>query len=113
MRITPDLSGNGMGAGFVQQAYLEETLTTSNRESESVRVVGNFNASTRGTWTGTIKLRRSLDNGANWMDLTAGGSSISYTANLDESFYEPEPQALYRWEFTTFGSGSVIVRIGK
>lgn len=114
MRITPDLSGNGMGAAWVQQAYLEEIINTSNRISESVRVVGNFNVTITGTFNGSIALQRSLDNGATWQALTGGGSEIAvFTSAANESYYEPEPQALYRFNFIVFVSGSATVRLGK
>lgn len=113
MRITPDLSGNGMGAAFVQQAYLLETLTSINLESESVRVSGNFNVTISGTFVGSVALQRSLDNGTTWQGLTGGTYAIAVFATLaNESFYEPESQALYRFVFTRV-SGSVVVRLGK
>jgi len=112
MRTFSDLSGNGMGAAFVKQAYLEATLDAV-EFTASVRVDGNFNASLQGTFVGTFKLERSLDNGVTFDPITALGEEISFTTEVNESFYEPEPQALYRWKCSAYTSGSATARIGK
>jgi hypothetical protein len=113
MRTFSDASGNGMGVGFTKQAFLEELLNTDNLTSEAARVVGNFNASIRGTFVGTLVLERSLDDGVTYQVLSAAGIEFSYTDEMTETFFEPETHALYRWRFSAFTSGSAIVRIGK
>lgn len=113
MRTFADRSGNGMGVAFNKQAYLEEVLTSTNLVSESVRVNGNFNMSLQGTFVGTFRPERSLDDGVTWSPLTALGDVLQYTTTMSESFYEPEPQALYRWSCTAYTSGTATCRIGK
>lgn len=112
MRIFSDLSGNGMGVGVVNQAFLEAEIDAA-ESTTSVRVNGNFNASLYGTFAGTFRLERSLDDGTTWEPLTVDGSVLSYTSTMSESFYEPEPQALYRWRCTAYTSGTATCRIGK
>lgn len=113
MRVFNDLSGNGMGAAFTQQAFLEEEIDNDNLISESVRVNGNFNVSIQGNLVGSISVTRSLDNGESWEVLTALSEPITFSSDVSESFYEPEPQALYRFECTAYTSGSAMCRIGK
>lgn len=112
MRTFSDASGNGMGVGFVKAAFLEEDLDAVEATS-SVRVSGNFNASLQGTFVGTFRIERSLDDGTTWEPLTAGGLAQTYTAPMSEMFYDPEPQALYRWKCTAYTSGTASCRIGK
>lgn len=112
MRTFSDASGNGMGVAFTKQAFLEETLDAAEATS-SVRVNGNFNATLTGTFVGTFQIEKSLDDGDTWQVLTALGEEITFDDEMNESFYEPEPQALYRWRCTAYTSGSAVARIGK
>lgn len=111
-RLFSDASGNGMGVSFTKQAYLEETLNAV-ETSSSVFVNGNFNASITGTFVATLKLQRSLDFGVTWQTVSAGGTELSYTDDMSETFYEPEVGALYRWNCTAYTSGTILCRIGK
>lgn len=112
MREFSDLGGNGMGVAFVQQAYLSASLIATGATT-SVFVSGNFNASLTGTFVATLQLERSFDGGTTWQPLTAGGSTITFTAVMSESFFEPEADALYRWKCTAYTSGTIVCRIGK
>lgn len=113
MREINDLSGNGMGVGLTKQALLEEELSAVSA-TDAVRVNGNFNISIQGTFEATFVVERSLDDDDSWEELTAQGVSIStYTDEMSESFYEPEPQALYRVRCSAYTSGEALVRIGK
>lgn len=112
MRTFSDSSGNGMGVAFTKQALLEEELEATG-STTSVRVNGNFNASLHGTFVADLVLARSLDDGATWQTLSAGGETMVFDSVMSESFFEPEPQALYRWTCTEYTSGTVTCRIGK
>lgn len=113
MRVIDDKSGNGMGIGLTKQALLEEALDNVGA-TDPVRVNGNFNISIQGTFDAEFIIERSLDDGNDWEQLTAQGTSIStYAAPMSESFYEPEPQALYRVRCSVHNSGEAMVRIGK
>lgn len=111
-RLFSDASGNGMGVSFVQQAYLLANLTAAG-STTSIFVNGNFNASLTGTFVATMQLERSFDGGVTFQPLTAGGTPITYTTIMSESFYEPEIDALYRWRCTAYTSGTITCRIGK
>lgn len=113
MREISDKSGNGMGIGLTKQALLEEELDAVGA-TDPVRVNGNFNISIQGTFDATFVIERSLDDGDAWEELTAQGVTIStYTDEMSESFYEPEPQALYRIRCSAYTSGAALIRIGK
>lgn len=112
MRTFSDLSGNGMGAAFTKQAFLEEEIN-DDESTSGVRVNGNFNASLSGTFVADLQLERSLDDGVTYAPLTALGDPIVYDSTMSETFYEPEPQALYRWTCTSYTSGTITCRIGK
>jgi hypothetical protein len=77
--------------------------------TKGIRLKGNFNLSVSGTWTGTVTLQRSFNNGASWFDVN------SYTANTENWDQEIESGVLYRVGFKTgdHSSGTADVRISK
>lgn len=72
-----------------------------------------FNASLWGTFVGTVRLARSFDNGATFLPLTALGTAISFTGPCTETFEEYEEGVLYRWECTSYTSGTINYRISQ
>lgn len=67
---------------------------------------GYFNISVTGTWTGTVKLQVSSDNGSTWRDVTDG----SWTANVETTCFEPAEDQLFRSHFTR-SSGTAVVSL--
>lgn len=112
MLIVKDRSGNGMGIGFVYRAMLEDEVIGTGR-TESVRVLGEFNASLQGSFVASFQLVRSFDGGITYSPLTALGTSIVFTSTCQELFEESEPGVLYAWECISYTSGTAIARISQ
>lgn len=70
---------------------------------------GDFNLSLSGTWSGTVHLQRSFDDGVTWLDVT------SYTANIQDRGFEPEVGVRYRFGVKTgnYSSGTVVGRLSR
>src|SRR4051812_43151689 len=88
---------------------------TATGTGTSVPVVrrGDFNISLQGTFTATVALQRSFD-GTTWETLTyIDGSAISWTAPMSSLFSEPEQGSLYRFNCTSYTSGTVNWRVGQ
>jgi len=67
-----------------------------------------------GTWTGTVKVMRSLDGGSTKTGLTAGGTAwAAYTANVCEPVWEESEAAATLYLDVTLTSGSVTYRLGQ
>lgn len=112
MLIVRDLSGNGMGTGFVYRALVDGELEAIGRGDAAV-VQGTFNAALTGTFVATVRLMRSFDNGATFHPLTALGQTIEFTAPCEEFFAEPEPGVLYAWQCVAYTSGTIEYRISQ
>jgi hypothetical protein len=112
MLIYRDLSGNGYGTGFVYRAKVEGELEAVGRGDSTV-VQGTFNAALQGTFSATVLLVRSFDNGTSFQPLTALGQAIEFTAPCEEIFTESEPGVLYAWEVTSYTSGTIEYRISQ
>lgn len=87
-----------------------KAITAANTYSDALDVgpLGPyFNVSVWGTFSATITLQRSFDEGVTWLDVT------SYTAPKEDVIHEPE-RALYRLGIKTgnFTSGTANVRLG-
>lgn len=68
-----------------------------------------------GTWSGTVRVQKTVDNGINWTTVTAGGGAQIgvFTQNCDESVLKvTDPKARYRLQFT-MTSGTVVYRLGQ
>ena len=74
---------------------------------------GFFNASLQGTFTATVKLKRSFDGGTNYETVSkdSSGAEASFTAPVSLSIYEQEKGVLYAWECTAYTDGTVNYRI--
>ena len=86
------------------------SITADNTFTSTIRVTGvdaarAFTVSLSGTWTGTVTLQRSFDEGASWIDVT------TYTANTGTTYDDglDNQDVLYRIGVKTgdFGSGQV------
>ncbi len=92
----------------MSKALIEESLTADGFTS-SVALINEFNVSVSGTWTGTLTLQRSFDNGATWFDVK------QYLVNEEQKGLETELSVLYRAGFkpTDFTSGKADIRISR
>jgi hypothetical protein len=67
-----------------------------------------------GTWSGTVRLLRSVDGGATKLPLTlAGAAWASYTANVCEPVWEENEAAATFYLQLTPASGSVTYRLAQ
>jgi len=65
-------------------------ITAANQYTDLVFLTGYFNLSLSGTWTATVTVQRSFDNGATWFDVD------TWTENTQEYGLEPERNVCYR-----------------
>ncbi len=72
--------------------------------SATMPVRGSYNLITRGTWTGTIQLQRSTDNGGSWLDLYSRSSKNDWNCDLVRE--EKEDNAIYRVRMDDYTSGT-------
>lgn len=72
-----------------------------------------FNISLWGAFTATVIIERSFDNGATWLQLTALGQPLAFTAAMSEPFEESQPDVLWRLRCSAFTSGTVNYLISK
>lgn len=86
------------------------SITAENTFSGTIRVTGagtarGFTVSRTGTWTATVTLQRSFDEGASWIDVTTytNNGTVTFNDGLDNQI------VLYRIGVKTgdFGSGTV------
>lgn len=68
---------------------------------------GNFNITLGGFGVGTVDLQRSFD-GSTWQNVTDG----SFTADVNKIGYEPEDAVQYRFNCSSYDSGTITYRIG-
>jgi hypothetical protein len=80
-----------------QGQIVDRDISAENTFTNSIRVTGvgatrAFSVVRAGTWSATVTLQRSIDDGASWTDVTTytGNGSVSYNDALDNSI------ALYR-----------------
>jgi hypothetical protein len=74
---------------------------------------GNFNISLWGTFAATVTLERTFD-GTTWLPLTdVEGSAVSWTVPISTPLSEPELGVQYRFNCTTYASGTVNWRISQ
>lgn len=68
-----------------------------------------FNVSISGTFSATVVIQRSFDDGATWLTVT------SFTANVETSGNSVEPGVLHRIGVATggFTSGPIAVRLSQ
>lgn len=85
------------------------SITAQNTYSDIVYLAGKFNFSLSGTWSATVYVQRSFDNGVTWLDVT------SYTENGEYIGEEPERDVQYRFGVKTGGytSGTVNGRLSQ
>lgn len=72
-----------------------------------------YNITVHGTFSATIKVERSFDDGATWHVISddAAGTEVSFTTPVSLMLREPEPQVQYRLNCTSYTSGTANYRI--
>jgi hypothetical protein len=90
------LSGSFVGVGVSAAVTPRADLTAA-----------GFNVHGFGVFVGTVRLEKSIDNGANWRPLTlAGVATSTWTAPWSERQIESEQGVLYRYNCTAYTSGT-------
>lgn len=91
------------------QKLRTRSITAENLFTDAAEIVGYFNISISGTWTGTVTVQRSFDGGSTWLDIA------TWSENTEEYGFEPERDVWYRAGIKTgeFGSGTAVVRLSQ
>lgn len=88
--------------------YVEESSIsgsfTADGSSATVTTKGSWQFVTHGTWTATMKIQRSFDNGTTWLDIRSFVGKDD--RNVDVTGEENEEDVLYRITCTGFASGT-------
>lgn len=73
-----------------------------------------FNVSVRGTWTGSVNLERSFDEGSTWFICSADGAGTpcTYTSNFSIIVDNPVGGTVFRLNFTALSAGTAPYEIG-
>lgn len=89
-----------------QNMYTDSIAPHDNEKSQRC---GHLTLSISGTWTGTVVLQRSFDNGDTWITLA------SYTTNQDISINDKTTDILYRAGCATgnYTSGTINIILAK
>jgi hypothetical protein len=61
-------------------AFIESSLLSNSTTATPITVLGKWSLQTFGTWTGTIELQQSDDNGTNWKTIRTYNSKNDYNA---------------------------------
>ena len=77
---------------------------------EIIPITGSYTATTHGTWTGTVSLKRSYDGGATWETVNTVASADD--DNMTYSGTETAPNVFYRMEMVSYTSGTATYQIG-
>lgn len=91
---------------------LAETLSAPGSGTPT-QMFGPFNLNIWGTFTGSLRLERSFDEGVTWIPCTALGTAIAFTTPASETILEPESGVFYRVTATALSSGTANWRLSK
>ena len=97
-RLRHDIEGQTVATSF-----------TSATAGTSIKCGGTWRLTTRGTWTGTIQIQKSIDGGTTWSNIRAFKSVADY--NVDTYGDISEDIALVRIEMTAYTSGTCNVTL--
>ena len=91
------------------QKLKTKSITGDNQFTDPTEMVGYFNISISGTWTGTVTCQRAFDSGSSWLDVA------TWTANTEEYGFEPERDVRYRVGVKEGGyvSGTCLARLSQ
>lgn len=92
--------------------------TSTNTSDGSFSGIGDFNVSIWSAnpaqpFSGSVKVERSFDGGANWLAFTALSEDLSLNGTFSTTFSEPEPNVIYRLNCTSFTGGSANWRFSQ
>lgn len=109
LTATHDTFEEGNVGGYFQLIHTRKENEISNDftadgVSSALEVFGYWTFSTHGTWTGTITIQRSFDNGATWADYRTYSSAND--SNVSTSGEEEEDGVLYRLEMSNYEQSS-------
>jgi len=91
----------------VEKTYLSKTFTATGTSDTFPIYKSPYNLSISGTFVATIRLERSFDDGATWVLVK------EFTTEAEKIGDEPEPGLFYRFNCTSFTSGSAKCRLGS
>lgn len=76
---------------------------------------GGFNLTIWGTFTGTVGLQRSFDEGATWHNVARDvyGNATAFSAPVSIGVFEPENGVRYRLNCTAYSSGTIGYRLSQ
>ncbi len=97
------------GECFATNKYVSDSISSANSFSQAIYVTGYFNVSVSGTFSGTVTLQRSYNNGTTWLNVT------TYTTPTEDQGYEVEGGVCYQIGIATgnYTSGTAVVRISQ
>ena len=115
MATVRDLSGNS--PVVTDRDNIKELLATfgATGVSGSKAFKGEFNVDIDGTFSGTVVLERSFDNGITWNPASRDSAGVAAAFTVPASVVADEPEAgvLYRFQCTAYTSGSIICRASQ
>lgn len=92
---------------IVEKNFLSHTVTSAGESSSFEVFKSPYNLSISGTFEATINLERSFDEGATWLVVKV------FTLPAEKIGDEPEPGSLYRFNCTSYTSGTANCRLGS
>lgn len=102
--VDPEHVGSYWRIGHRRDANTVEVAITGNGTSSGIRTLGDWSVNTYGTWTATVLVQMSLDNGSTWETVRR------YTSKADANFADAGEQvgteALYRLKIEDWVSGT-------
>lgn len=120
---------NSINEKFPKQQQVNATLTAQNQFSTSVSgatptdstgtsgvlLYGNFTFKLTGTWSATVTVQRSSNNGTTWDDVTTSttlgtATAIAFTTNGIYNGFEASRNIIYRFGVKTsaYTSGTIV-----
>lgn len=103
------------GEAIPGQTWGASTLGAANAVSPAFESFGSFNIAIWGTFSGTVTLQKTYDNGTNWIPAAAsvGGvaTAVTFTAPATLSWTEVEQGVQYRLQMNAYTSGAASYRL--
>lgn len=87
-------------------AVLSGSFTGTGQSSE-VRIQGAFNVSLSGFGSATVTVQRSFDSGSTWLTIE------SFEADVERKGCETEDKVLYRFNCSSYSSGTIAYRLSR
>ncbi len=109
LTASKELFTAGNAGGFFQLAHTRKANEISidfkgDAVSSTIEVYGYWSFTTHGTWSGTIKIQRSFDNGTTWSDFRTYSSARD--TNISTSGTEESEDAVYRLKMEDYAASS-------